>query len=316
MRIIRRSAAIAAALLAAGWSLVPVAPAAAALPTTPVTITDPDDVATPLDIKTVTSVADAQFLTLTVETYEVTANPVTAFAWLLDVNDDGSYDYDIDASFDPVVSFVGTVSPRTGSTSAPVQVTRPTDRSLTVKVSLDNLNRPATLSYQTVSTFDTNGDGVIQNGELDVAGLDGQGDLVLRFAGNDRIETSVAVSEATYFDKEAGAVALAVSTGFADALSGGPLAAAKNAPLLLTGTAGLDQRVENEIRRVLPVGRTVYLLGGTAVLSDAVSVRLTSLGYTVTRFAGANRFETAVDIATRGLADPTTLLLSTGVDFP
>lgn len=294
---------------------VPAAPAAAALSATPVVVADADDVPTPLDMAEVSYSADTQFLTLTVRTYEAFADPATSFSWLLDTDDDGAYDYDVDASFDAVAGLVGSVSPRTGSTSAPAQVSRPTASSLTVRVALTLVNNPQTLTYQTVASVDTNNDGIVQNGESDVAGLDGQGDLVLRFAGADRIATSVAISEVTFFDAEANAVVLAVSTNFADALAGSPLAAARTGPLLLTAGSALDPRTENEIRRVLPPGRPVFLLGGTAALAPAVADRLTGLGYAITRFGGTTRFETAIDIAERGLGNPLNLLLSTGATF-
>ncbi|MGH9180141.1 MAG: hypothetical protein ACRDY5_00265, partial [Acidimicrobiales bacterium] len=166
--------------------VVPASPAEAALSATPVSIADGDDVTIPPDIRLVSYSADTQFLTLSVETYEASPDATTSFSWLLDTDDDGSYDYDVDASYDTAVAgFVAMVSPRTGSTSAPAQVTRPTPSSLVVRLALTLVGNPQTLTYQTISALDVNNDGVVQNGEIDVAGLDGQGDLVLRFSGPD-----------------------------------------------------------------------------------------------------------------------------------
>ena len=60
------------------------------------------------------------------------------------------------------------------------------------------------------------------------------GARVSRVAGTDRIATAVAVSQGSFPAGNAGAVVLARADDYPDALVGGPLAAAKNAPLLLT----------------------------------------------------------------------------------
>ena len=115
----------------------------------------------------------------------------------------------------------------------------------------------------------------------------------------------------------AGAVVLARADGFADALAGTPLAAAKSAPLLLTGSASLDSRTLAEIQRVLTAGKTVFLLGG---IGGAVTVgrrpRSRSAGYQIVRFDGVDRFDTAMRIARDGLANPTNLLVADGMNFP
>jgi hypothetical protein len=146
-----------------------------------------------------------------------------------------------------------------------------------------------------------------------------------RIGGTDRIDTAIRLSTDTFADKgsssssllQAGAAVLARSDdqGYADALAGTPLAVAKTAPLLLTPSSGLDGRVKSEIERIMPTGRTVYLLGGTTALSPAVASALTSDGYTVVRYSGADRYETATSIA-GGLGNPGTLLLATGQNFP
>jgi putative cell wall-binding protein len=110
-------------------------------------------------------------------------------------------------------------------------------------------------------------------------------------------------------------VVLARSDHFADALAGGPLAASLDAPILLNPPSGLDARVLAEIRRVLPAGGEVHLLGGTASLSPAVASALTAAGYDVHRHAGADRYATAVAIA-RSIGSPARLLLVSGRDFP
>jgi len=114
--------------------------------------------------------------------------------------------------------------------------------------------------------------------------------------------------------RTAQAVVLSRSDGFADGLAGTPLAARVGGPVLLTSSRSLDDRVLAEIRRILPAGGTVHLLGGTAALSGDVEGAVTEAGFTAVRYAGADRFATSVRIA-QGLGDPTTLLLATGTDF-
>ena len=139
---------------------------------------------------------------------------------------------------------------------------------------------------------------------------------VKRLAGADRIATAIAISKQQFAAGKAKAVVLARSDGFADALPGTPLAVKKVAPMLLTpSTTVLDTDTDSEIRRVAPMGSTVYILGGTAAVPQTVDAVLTAEGYTPTRLAGTNRAETAVKIAA-ALGNPTTVLLATGLSFP
>ncbi len=142
---------------------------------------------------------------------------------------------------------------------------------------------------------------------------------VTRTFGQDAIGTAIAISQASYpITGSAGAVVLARSDFFSDALAGGPLAAMLHAPLLLTPGAtmlqNVDPRVLQEIERVLPAGGTVYVLGGDQALSPAIDSTLESLGYGVVREAGANEDATACDIA-GALGDPTTVFEVTGLSF-
>ena len=140
---------------------------------------------------------------------------------------------------------------------------------------------------------------------------------VSRIAGQDRIATSIAASLAEFPGAGgAKAVVLAAAGGFADALAGTPLAVAKGGPLLLTGSATLDVRTKAEITRVLPPGGTVYVLGGSASIAPAISGALSASGFTVVRYGGVDRFDTARIIATSGLGDPGTILLASGLNFP
>ena len=138
---------------------------------------------------------------------------------------------------------------------------------------------------------------------------------VTRLAGEDRIATAVAISQAGFPQQAAGAVVLSRSDDYADALAGTPLAARLDGPLLTTPSARLDPRALAEIRRVLRPGGTVHLLGGDRALSPAVAASVTDAGYRVQRLAGADRYATSVTVAEQVAAAPTAILLATGRSF-
>ena len=138
------------------------------------------------------------------------------------------------------------------------------------------------------------------------------GTAVSRIAGRDRIETAIGVSNVAFqANGSAQVVVLSRWDGFADALAGTPLAVAKVGPILLTPGDALDARTEFELKRVLPAGATVYVLGGEAAISDPVATQVTKDGYTVKRLGGNNRFATAVKVA-QEVGTPATILLATG----
>ncbi len=99
-----------------------------------------------------------------------------------------------------------------------------------------------------------------------------------------------------------------------DALAGGPLAAAKQGPLLLTASGSLDAVTKTEMLRVLKPGGTVFLLGGTAALSASVSSAISALGFSAVRLAGSDRFGTAIAIA-GALGNPATVFETSGEGF-
>jgi hypothetical protein len=141
---------------------------------------------------------------------------------------------------------------------------------------------------------------------------------VTRLAGSGRVETAVAVSHDTFGDGQADAVVIASATNYPDALVGGPLAAARNAPVLLNGRDSLDPTVATEVARLTggpSAGRTVYLLGGPGALGPAVESQLRSAGYPVTRYGGADRYETAAAVAA-AVPSPAVAVEATGTNFP
>jgi hypothetical protein len=149
---------------------------------------------------------------------------------------------------------------------------------------------------------------------------------VERIGGEDRYETAQLIGEAVGAANVAEHDDLAtaiVATGldFADALAGGPLAAAGDGtgvhPVLLVDS-GVPQATEDAID---DLGiEQVIILGGSSAVSPAVQARLEELtGNDAVRLQGTNRYETAVAIADAAIDDfdfgPEEVLLANGVVF-
>jgi putative cell wall-binding protein len=119
---------------------------------------------------------------------------------------------------------------------------------------------------------------------------------LLRIGGKDRYEVSAGISRESHPD---GSKYVVLTRGdlFTDAMSGGPLASALNAPLLITTPTKLPDPIRTEIRRLKP--DKVFILGGTASVSPSIEKELRSQGIGVERIGGANRFEVSVRVAER-----------------
>jgi putative cell wall-binding protein len=98
----------------------------------------------------------------------------------------------------------------------------------------------------------------------------GGASAVTRIAGADRYATSVAIAEYTFpaiaAKPDCATVYLATGEKFADALTGGPVAAGVPGPVLLTPTSALDSGTGAEIEHYTT--RRAVILGGTAAISD------------------------------------------------
>lgn len=107
-------------------------------------------------------------------------------------------------------------------------------------------------------------------------------------------DTAAALS-ASYVSEEAATVYVARADDYADALAASPLAAAGDAPVLFVEGDEVGAATLAELERIAPA--EVVILGGTAAVSEAVEAQLIEAGYSTRRIAGANRFETALDVA-------------------
>lgn len=143
------------------------------------------------------------------------------------------------------------------------------------------------------------------------------GDIVsYRLYGANRYETAFKVADelkATLGVEKFSAVVVACGTDAADALSGSYLAAKKGAPILLTNRFNVEN-VQTYIKNNMAADGTVYILGGEAAVSATFEAGLT--GLTVKRLAGANRFETSLEVLKEaGVAAGQEILVCTGLDY-
>lgn len=138
---------------------------------------------------------------------------------------------------------------------------------------------------------------------------------VTRIAGEDRIATSIEISKAMF--NESDNVVLASGYNFADALSAGQLAAALNAPLILSSDQ-LDTRTSDEIAKLKP--KNMYIVGGENALSSNIeeSVKSVVNDINIERLKGNDRYETSVKVMekTKEFVDAEYLLIASGKNFP
>ena len=138
---------------------------------------------------------------------------------------------------------------------------------------------------------------------------------VTRIAGKDRIGTSLEISKAMF--NESDNVVLASGFNFADALSAGQLAAALNAPLILSDE-NMDDMVKEEIANLKP--KNMYIVGGENALGSNIeeSVKSAVNDINIERLKGNNRYETSVKVMekTKEFVDAEYLLIASGKNFP
>jgi len=120
------------------------------------------------------------------------------------------------------------------------------------------------------------------------------GATIQRLWGQSRTATAAAIAEAA-FPNGAENVILASGDNYPDALAGGPLAYALDAPILLVCGSNPDEVTLKAIDDLK--AKNVYILGGVNAISDGVREMLETKGLTVTRVADTSRFGTAVKVA-------------------
>ncbi|MDR1564844.1 MAG: cell wall-binding repeat-containing protein [Oscillospiraceae bacterium] len=138
-----------------------------------------------------------------------------------------------------------------------------------------------------------------------------------RLQGGNRVETAVAIAKNGW--ETADTVVLASGANFADALAGGSLAKAYDAPILLSQSKTiLEPAVKDEI--ISLEATKVIILGGSSSVAESVENEIAAIdGVEVERIFGGNRYETAVEIAKAldtELEGFTEVYVANGQDFP
>lgn len=117
-----------------------------------------------------------------------------------------------------------------------------------------------------------------------------------RLAGPTRYETAVAISRAAFPASREVVIVAGAQDSVVDGLVAAPFAYSRGAPVLLSEKNALGSATRSELRR--RGATTAWLIGGTGVLSNKVTVQLKDLGVkTVHRLSGDSRYATAAAVA-------------------
>jgi hypothetical protein len=138
---------------------------------------------------------------------------------------------------------------------------------------------------------------------ISTARATGRDNVATAISGSTKTWTVPAARRASCADGGAQAAVLIRASSFLEAGPANALAIHTCGPLLVTGPAKLDARVASELRRIVPTGRTIHVVGSTKALSPAVEASLRTLGYRTVRYAGADPYATSVVVATKGWKD-------------
>jgi putative cell wall-binding protein len=137
--------------------------------------------------------------------------------------------------------------------------------------------------------------------------------VMSRLSGQSRYATAAAISKGT-FSVKGEVVFLASGDTFPDALSAGPAAAKRSAPILLTAKEELPAETISELRRLAP--RRIYVLGGELTVSPQVEAAASAYAESVVRLAGQDRYQTGVAISQKLWKAAETVYIASGTTYP
>ena len=138
----------------------------------------------------------------------------------------------------------------------------------------------------------------------------------IRLSGQSRYETAKAIAE-YYQQGKVKNVIFSTGNGFADALSASVLAHEKEAPILLVNTSvSKSNDAFDYVTRHLDSTGTVYIIGGTGVISKEFETKLSALGFNnIVRIAGNDRYETSYKLA-NSFNSASTVVIASGESYP
>ncbi len=186
------------------------------------------------------------------------------------------------------------------ATDGPVLLTKPTSLPASVVAEIKRLGAKRAYILGGTSAVDAS----VERTLRDLLGTSN----VTRIGGRTRYETAEKIAQAVVDEVEDaesfdGGAFIATGANFPDALAATPLSVATRKPIFLVGPKGLSSSTRSAMRAAGV--SEVVVLGGTGAVSSSVEAALrSSLGSShVERLAGANRYATAVDVATYGVEE-------------
>lgn len=171
---------------------------------------------------------------------------------------------------------------------------------------------PSTRYYYKVKAYNSSGTSDYSSSAYATTyfrGFDVNG--VNRLAGQDRYETAARIAQGGWTSSYYAVIAS--GEDFPDALCGTPLAGKYNAPILLNSRYSLENQTRYTLSK-LDV-KSVFIIGGTGVISYDVEQEIRNMEINVTRIAGSDRYETSVKVAEK-LGYASQAVVATGENFP
>ena len=135
-----------------------------------------------------------------------------------------------------------------------------------------------------------------------------------RLAGADRFVASAGIS-ARNFGLGASTVYVASGMNFPDALSGAPVAARDQGPILLVTPTSIPESIARELERLKPA--RIVILGGVNSVSAQVATDLAGFSDSIARRAGLDRFVASATVSAQAFSVNTnTVYVANGLNFP
>ena len=133
-----------------------------------------------------------------------------------------------------------------------------------------------------------------------------------RISGETRFETAIEASKRAFPDGGTKAKAIVLVNGDreVDGLTASYVAGLQDASILYTNAGSYSAATKAEMDRLGT--KTVFIVGGTTVVNNSVENDLKTAGFTVTRYGGADRYETAALVARSGNAKPNKVYIASG----
>jgi len=139
-----------------------------------------------------------------------------------------------------------------------------------------------------------------------------------RYSGNDRFQTSTAISQQEFQGQQMQNVVIASAYSFPDALSASTLATKLKASIILVGSDMNDSQDSLDyIKNHLTAGGNVTIVGGVGAINQKVEQWLNNSGYHVKRMGGKDRFATdSLIVNNLAVSHGTPVIIASGNDFP